>query len=327
MAAVSRACSAGLNAHAQARLLTPAESTIAEFLEARPGDSLLVRAGDVLLDFSPPIAFALVERALGGQRLTRPPSRPLRPLEAEILSPVAAAILESLLPPAGDVRWASASALAGQPWPEGPFVLLSVEILSEGVLGDVVIAAPAARFEPEAARPAAPEIPAAPGVGIEIAARFPLGRIRLGDVRSLAPGDLLSWGGDPAPELTIEVSGKARFKARPGSLGGKLAAEILKESGAEAAPSKIVLTPGGGTSTGVPDVPVEARAVLAERPISLRDLGALRPGALLEFPTGIPGTVELRLGRRTVARGRAVRAGDRLAVQIQPSVDSGRKPR
>ena len=321
MAAVARICTAALNSPAQARLLPPKETTFAEFLD---GETLIARRGDALLEFSPPVAFALVERALGGAKLTRPPDRPLRPLEAEILAPVAAAILAEMLPPAADVHWAPASVLAAESWPDGPCVALSVEIMAEGILGDLVIVAPASTFEPQAAPPPAP---ATPGVGIEIAARFPLGRIRLADVRSLAPGDLLSWGGDPAPGLTIEVSKKPRFAARPGSLGGRIAAEILKESAAEPAPSRVVRTPGGGESNGVPDVPVEAHAVLAEKTMSLRDLGALRPGALIEFPRAAAGSVELRLGRRTVARGRAVRSGDCLAVQIQPTVDSGRKPR
>lgn len=327
---VKRIVEKALNAPVQARLLDPGESTFAELLENRPGDGLLARAGDVLIDPSPRLAFALVERALGAGRLTRPPDRPLRDLEAELLTPAIAAILDALAPawsvaPLAAVRWSPVSDLIQEPWPEGSCAVIGVEILSEGLLGDVVMALPSARFDPAIARPAAPEGAAAPGVDIESAARFPLASLRLGDLRDLAPGDLLVWGGPGAPQVTVEISKRPKFTGRPGSLNGNAAVEVLGPAGPEPAPATLTRVSGGGPPAGAPDVPVEVRAVLAERAISLGDLGSLRPGARIEFPGG-GGPADLRLGRRTVARGSVVRQGDRLAVRVEKELDS-RGPR
>lgn len=330
MESVARACEKWLNAPVQARLLAPAESTPGELLKRRTDDTLMARAGDTLIDPSPVVAFALVERALGARRLTRPPDRPLRDLEAELIAPAIAALLETLSAawssaPAIAVRWGSASDLDREPWPEGSYVVLSIEIMSEGLLGDVVVGIPVERFERAVVRPPAAESGPPPGVEIEVAARFPLALLRLGDLRDLAPGDLLVWSGDPAPELTVEVSKRARFAARPGSLSGKAAVEVLRPAGREPMPSLLVRRPGGRVSPGAPDVPVEIRAVLAERSLSLKDLGGLRPGARIEFPKLVGGKAELRLGRRLVARGPIVRSGDRLAVRIETELDSGRR--
>ena len=319
----ARLCGKWLNAPVQSRLLTPTESTPAEILAGKPGDSLLARAGDILIDPSPAVAFALLERAMGSRRLTRPPERPLRDLEAEVLSPAIATLLEVLSPawapaPESTVRWGTASALGRESWPEGSVAVLVFEILSEGVLGDIVVAVPLSRFDAPAARRTAAE--PVPGVDIEIAARFPLAVMRLGDLRDLAPGDLLVWSGDSAPGVIVEVSKQARFTGRPGTLSGNAAVEVLKPAGMEPAPVSLVRISGGGVSPGVPEVPVEVRAVLAERSITLRDLGALRPGARLEFPRPVDAPAELRLGRRVVARGPVIRSGDRFAIRVEKQI-------
>jgi flagellar motor switch protein FliM len=324
---VKRVMEKALNAPVQVRLLDPGESTFAELLEDRPGHALLARAGDVLIDPSPRLAFALVERALGAARLTRPPDRPLRDLEVELLTPTITALLEALAPawsvaPLAAVQWAPVSGFMHESWPEGSCAVIGVEVLSEGLLGDVVLALSSARFDPVIARPAASDAGAAPGVDIEAAARFPLGSLRLGDVRELAPGDLLVWGGSGAPAVTVEISKRPKFTGRPGSLHGKAAVEVIGPADQEPGPVSITRVSGGGRPAGAPDVPVEVRAVLAERSISLASLGSLRPGALIEFPGG-GGPADLRLGRRIVARGRVVRQGDRLALEI----DADSRPR
>jgi flagellar motor switch protein FliM len=137
MEPVAAACKKWLNSPVQVRFLEPAESTPAELLGGRPPDSLLARAGDVLVDPSPEVAFALVERSLGGRRLSRPPDRPLRDLEAELITPALVEIL-SLLKAAwagaasSDLRWGPSGELAREAWPDGSFALIVVEILTEG---------------------------------------------------------------------------------------------------------------------------------------------------------------------------------------------------
>ena len=327
---VTQLCKQWLNAPVQVRLLTPSEATVAELLEGRPVENCVARCGDVLIDPSPPVAFAFVERAMGAGRLSRPPDRALRDLEAELLTPAIEALLQALAPawtpaPAAAVRWGAPSALAREPWPEDSCVLLGIEILSEGLLGDILLALPASRFAASTARPAAAEPDPRRGVDIEMAARFPLALVRMGDLRELAAGDLLVWSADPAPEITVEVSRRAKFAGRPGSLNGNAAVEILKAAGHEPSPASLVRVPGGARSKGVPEVPVEVRAILAERMMTLRDLGALRPGARIEFPRSADAPVELRLGRWTLGRGPVLRAGDRLAVRIEMDLESGRR--
>ena len=257
---------------------------------------------------------------MGSRRVTRPPERPLRDLEAEVLSPAIATLLEVLSAawtpaPESAVRWGTAAA--------APRAVADparrLRNLSEGVLGDIVIAVPLARLASPARREGA-DAPV-PGVDIEVAARFPLGILRLGDLHELAPGDLLVWNGDPVPVVTVEVSKRPRFAGRPGTLSGMAAVELLKPSGIEPSPVHLERVSGGGVSSGAPEVPVEVRAVLAERAISLRDLGALRPGALLDFPRPVDAPAELRLGRRVIARGPAVRVGDRLAIRVEMDLD------
>jgi flagellar motor switch protein FliM len=160
-------------------------------------------------------------------------------------------------------------------------------------------------------------------VNIEIAARFPPGALRLADLRGLAVGDLLVWPGDGAPGLIVDVSKRPKFAGRPGTISGNAAVELMRVAGQEPAPVRLTRISGGNVSTGVAEVPLEIRAVLAERLLSLQELGELRPGVRIEFPRAADAPVELRLGRRGVARGPLVRAGDRLSVRVESHRDSG----
>lgn len=320
--AVTRIFESFLHAPVQVRLLNPVESTAVELLEGRPDGTLLAQAGDILLDPSPAVAFALVERALGAGRLSRPPDRPLRDLEAELISPVLAGFLEALAPvwaPASPapLKWAPREDLHRDAWPEGSMAVVGVEILSEGLMGDVWIAVPVGRFEPMVGRVRPAEVNPSPGVDIEVSARFPLATLRLADLRGLAKGDLLVWGGDPTPGITLDVGRSPRFSGRPGILNGRLAVEVTRAAGNEPAPAPLERRSGGGEPAGTPEVPVEIRAVLADRTIGLGALAGLRPGAVIEFGRSADEPVELRLGSRTVARGSAVRVGDRLAVRVE----------
>jgi flagellar motor switch protein FliM len=320
--ALTRVFESWLHAPVQVRLLNPVETTAAELLEGRPDGTLLARAGEVLLDPSPAVAFALVERALGAGRVSRPPDRPLRDLEAELISPVLVGLLDALAPvwapePPAPLKWALRETLYREAWPEGSMAVVGVEILSEGLMGDVWVAVPVGRFEPMVGRVRPADSNPSPGVDIEVSARFPLGTLRLADLRGLATGDLLVWGGDPVPGITLEVGRTPRFAGRPGVLKGRLAVEVLRPAGPEPAPAPLERRSGGAAPAGTPEVPVEIRAVLAERSIGLGALAGLRPGVVIEFARSADEPVELRLGNRTVAQGSAVRVGDRLAVRVE----------
>ena len=252
----------------------------------------------------------------------------MRDHEAALVGPAIQELLAALAPvwgPSEEIRWGLASDLAKEEWPGESCAVIAIEFLAEGLLGDILVAAPVSRFENRLVRPPAPEAAPAAGVDIEVAARFPMATIRLGDLRDLAPGDLLAWSGDAAPELTVEVSRKPKFTARAGTIRGRIAVELLKPCAPGLPPSRLERVACGAPPAGAPEVPVEVRAVLAERPMTLRDLGTLAPGAVFEFPGSTSRSAELRLGNRVIGRGVVLRTGDRFAVRIQPDIDSTRR--
>lgn len=74
---------------------------------------------------------------------------------------------------------------------------------------------------------------------------------------------------------------------------------------------------------GVAAAGVSLKAVLADRPITIRELSALRPGATVTFSTAGGARVELRAGEKTLAHGRVGRLGDIIAVKLETSVLKG----
>lgn len=318
---VARILTEVLKSRTEVRVLPPGEATAAEFLETRSELALIARSGDLFADLSPPIAFALVERLLGAGRISPPPGRPLRPLESDLLAPWVGRLLGALSAawapaPEAPICWGLKSLLAGECLPEGPLVAVRLEILSEGILGEMAVAVPVARCDADRGRAPGDSAPAL-GIDIEAAVRFPFGIIRLRDVERIAPGDLLVWTGAPSPPVIVEVGGIARYAGRPGTLGDRLAVEVLRAAGPEPDPAPVGRRAGGEASPGAPvEVPIELRAVAAARAISLRELSELRPGAVLPFGRSVDAPVEIRLRDRPVARGRAVRIGDQLGVRI-----------
>jgi len=62
------------------------------------------------------------------------------------------------------------------------------------------------------------------------------------------------------------------------------------------------------------------KAVLADRPMTIRELAALRPGATVTFSTAGGARVELRAAEKTLAHGRVGRLGDIIAVKLETTV-------
>ncbi|NUN50412.1 MAG: FliM/FliN family flagellar motor switch protein [Candidatus Brocadiae bacterium] len=62
--------------------------------------------------------------------------------------------------------------------------------------------------------------------------------------------------------------------------------------------------------------------VLAERTMTLGQVLALAPGAVIEFPQAVAGPLDIRLHDRRIAVGNAVRAGDRFGVQVLDVADA-----
>lgn len=74
-------------------------------------------------------------------------------------------------------------------------------------------------------------------------------------------------------------------------------------------------------SKGVSAAGVDLKAVLADRVMTIGELGALKPGATLTFSTAGDARIELRAGNSPVARGRVGRLGDIIAVKLDGAVN------
>lgn len=73
---------------------------------------------------------------------------------------------------------------------------------------------------------------------------------------------------------------------------------------------------------GVTAAGVDLRAVLADRVMTLRELGKLAPGATVTFARAGEARVELRAGSRPVARGRVGRLGDIVAIKLDATMSA-----
>lgn len=74
---------------------------------------------------------------------------------------------------------------------------------------------------------------------------------------------------------------------------------------------------------GVTHAGIELRAVLANRMMTIRDLGDLQPGTTLTFAAGGGASVDLCSGSTPVAKGRVGRLGDIIAVKVDAAVSAG----
>lgn len=61
---------------------------------------------------------------------------------------------------------------------------------------------------------------------------------------------------------------------------------------------------------------LDVKVVLAEKEITIDELGRLAPGATIRFPAAAVRTAEIRAGGATLARGAVGRAGDIIAVRL-----------
>jgi flagellar motor switch protein FliM len=74
---------------------------------------------------------------------------------------------------------------------------------------------------------------------------------------------------------------------------------------------------------GVTSAGVDLKAVLADRVMTIGELGALKPGQTLTFSAAADARVELRAGGSAIARGRVGRLGETIAVKLDAPVNSG----
>jgi flagellar motor switch protein FliM len=172
---------------------------------------------------------------------------------------------------------------------------------------------------------------------VRLEASLPVEDVRLREIRELRPGDLLVTHHPHRAPVVVSVEGRPKFEARLGRLKDRKAVHVVGpvspgESGAAARPVlEIRGAPGPSAAGGArPEgsapaaelvghllrLSLVASAVLAEKPMRLRDVLALRPGSLIEFPRRAEDPLELRAAGRAVAEGSVVRVGDRFGLRL-----------
>lgn len=320
-----------LRADAEVRLVRLEASTFAQAMAAVPESWSLVGAGpgsiDRFLALSPTLAFPVIERLLGG-RPGPAPDRSLRETEWRLLAgwiDRVVALLDRHWETAGASRaaWRRPDPALARAFPDGePFVVFTFDARTDGLAGTLIVAAPAARIErllerrgTRALRVGAPGVPEA---GLDVAARWPAGTMTLGQLRALAPGDLLVTRVPSDSPLTLDIAGKPRFDGRPGLHGERAAVEILGPA-APASSGALSVRPGGRPSAGAPAasaMALDLRAVIARRPIRLEDLSALKPGTVLPMGRSVTEPLMLEAGPVALGEGFAARVGDRFAVLL-----------
>jgi flagellar motor switch protein FliM len=79
-----------------------------------------------------------------------------------------------------------------------------------------------------------------------------------------------------------------------------------------------------GLGAGVTAAAIDIHAVLADRLMTIGEIGALKAGDTLTFAAGADPSIELRSGAAPVAKGRVGRLGEVVAVKLSSGVNAGR---
>ncbi len=160
--------------------------------------------------------------------------------------------------------------------------------------------------------------------------------LRLKDLEGLRRGDILVTFHPSSAPVCLSVEGRPKFQARLGSLKDHKAAKVVGTLGRDAPPPpprpplevRKAEVPAGPPEPPPPGfvenllrLPLSASAVLAEKPMRLKDVLALRPGEIVEFPRRWDEPLELRAARRTLAHGVAVKVGERFGLRLVSILD------
>lgn len=320
-----------------------------------PGILILLSAeplqGSFLMSIHPSIGGALVERLLGaGKPAATPRDRGFSPLEWNVADTLVRRLLDLLAAawaPVAPVRFAVLSRESDPSTIKTdavnePSVAVTLELAMGDQRGAVDILFPALSIEPHfgAMIPAAPFSPKklaesrgdeisrrlAPAE-VEVGVHLPPSTIRMKDLQTLRPGDYVVTGHPHSGPVQVSVEGRLKFLARLGSLKDRKAAKIVassSESPAEPA-GELVVLPGGAPGPAAPGpsvreallrMPVTATVVLAEKPVKLEEVMALKAGDVMEFGRSADDPLELRISGRTIATGTAVKIGEQFGLKV-----------
>lgn len=337
---------------------------LGEFVASQPHPAVLILLsaepleGSFLMAISPSIAFPLLERLLGAGKVTMPPrDRVLSPLEWNVADALTSRLLDLMAEAWAPLAPAKFAVVRRESDPTGlkfdsanePSVAVTFEVAMGEQRGTLEIVFPSLAVEPYFSKMVSStgfSTLRDPGVGreeaiskrlapaeIEVEVHLPQEGARLKDLERLAPGDLLVTNHPHAGLVYVTVEGRKKFLARLGSLKDRKAVKVIAPAGEPAAPTRdrMWMMKGEGTTPAAPpealmQLPLSASVVLAEKTMRVKDVLALRPGEVAEFPGRPDEPLEVRVSGRAIAEGTAVRIGERFGVRLTSMRPPGPRP-
>lgn len=172
---------------------------------------------------------------------------------------------------------------------------------------------------------------------LTVAAHLTIESLRMSDLHQLRPGDVLATRHPQNAPILISVEGRPKFIASLGRSRDKCAFKVTGPI--ERSKEQIVLQPKerirvikGETGPEAPaprpsvehilSIPVSGTVVLAEKNVPLRSVLSLRPGDILEFTKGVDDPLDYEISGRKIARGTAVKMGEKFGMQVTEILDA-----
>lgn len=206
--------------------------------------------GTGILDWGIETGLALVDRLLGGSGHPAVLERALTQIEQGVLSPLSRRAVTAVADAWSDIVPVSRDilAFAANPAPgrfaqaEDRYLAMLLRLTTDSFAGTMTVGLPFAPPEPAEVGP--PRVPAttrspleirrllAPGglkhARLDLSARLPVVPLRMRDVHSLRPGQILDTGLPPDTHVNVLVNGMLLYKATPGRIGGQLVLRITE---------------------------------------------------------------------------------------------------
>ncbi len=240
-------------------VLSVDQVTYGEFLESIPSPSILAilavepLEGRALMEFSPSIAFPIIDRLLGGSGESQIQPRELTDIEERIISNIvdeslvflreaweamvelepelirleANPLFVQLVPPndmvlviAMETRLQAFSGLINLVY---PYVLL--EPILDKLTAQTLYSSQSPGTSPEVKQLIAESVRRAP---VEVSVRVGRCELSFGDIMQLEEGDVIRLDSQMDDDLDIFVGGRLKFKGRPGIYRGRMACHITR---------------------------------------------------------------------------------------------------
>jgi len=275
---------------------------------------------EAVLELDPRLAAALAARRTGGQGPEVPvlaATRFERALLAELLLGVLAALREV---GAAESRWGprlvevgASRAEAERRLGSGPSLIVELGVECAALRGRVVLHAPELALRAVAltiGEERGPGGPLASGVRLAFSPRVRCGVVWAHALAGLAGSAVVL----PGARLVDGTLYGPLALVRPGAvLSGALSAEGFRLAGAErSAPSQEVTQ----VDPALSELPIELEVELARVPLSLAEVSALQPGALVPLRVSAGDPVFLRAGERRIARAELVELEGEVAARV-----------